>query len=269
MRFAFSGLCGSGVRLARRLRIGLGFLSGVSPVTVSCGCSLSFGTWGFACVGLSGLPESLTFFARESHTAIYCHMGFMRVLVGCECSGLVRDAFLAQGHDAWSCDTSPSESPGPHLQCDVREVLSDPWDIGIFFPPCTHLCVSGARWFPLKRVEQAAALEFVRLLWECKIPRVGLENPIGIISTHLCKPTQIIHPWQFGHGEVKATCLWLRGLRPLVPTNIVPGREARVHRLPPGPDRARLRSRTYWGIAQAMARQWGGLPFPPLQQSLI
>jgi site-specific DNA-cytosine methylase len=156
-----------------------------------------------------------------------------------------------------SCDLLPTENPGPHYQGDVRDVLGDGWDLMIAHPPCTHLAVSGARWFKDKQVEQGEALDFVRLLLEAPIPRIALENPISIISSRIRKPDQIIQPWQFGHGETKATCLWLRNLPKLTPTQIVNGREARVHRMAPGPDRWKERSRTYAGIAAAMAAQWG------------
>ena len=182
----------------------------------------------------------------------------MRVLVACEFSGTVRDAFLARGHDAMSCDLLPTEAPGPHHQGDIREIMySRPWDIMIAHPPCTHLAVSGARWFKGKEREQAEALKFVRTLLEASIPLIALENPVSVISTKIRKPDQIIQPWQFGHGETKATCLWLKGLAPLVPTDIVEGREAKVHRASPGPDRWKKRSLTYPGIAKAMAEQWG------------
>lgn len=181
----------------------------------------------------------------------------MRVLVACEYSGTVRDAFRARGHDAMSCDLLPTDAPGPHYQGDVRDVLGDGWDLMVAHPPCTHLAVSGARWFHLKQREQAEALDFVRLLLAAPIPRIALENPVSIISSRIRKPDQVIHPWQFGHGETKATCLWLKGLPKLKPTNIVDGREARVHRLPPSPDRWKIRSATYAGIAAAMADQWG------------
>jgi site-specific DNA-cytosine methylase len=183
----------------------------------------------------------------------------MRVLVACEFSGTVRDAFIRAGHDAMSCDILDTESPGPHYQGDVRDVLGDGWDLMVAHPPCTHLAVSGARYFAEKQADgrQQAALDFVRLLLDAPIPRIALENPVSIISSHIRKPTQTIQPWQFGHGETKATCLWLKGLPPLTPTNIVPGREARVHKMPPGPDRWRERSRTFPGIAEAMAEQWG------------
>jgi site-specific DNA-cytosine methylase len=181
----------------------------------------------------------------------------MRVLVACEFSGAVRDAFASLGHDAWSCDILPSERAGNHIQGDVLDVLRERWDIMIAHPPCTHLAVSGARWFSAKRAEQAEALGFVRALLDAPIPHIALENPVSIISSRIRKPDQIIQPWQFGHGETKATCLWLKNLPPLVPTKIVDGREARVHRMPPSPDRWRERSRTFPGIAAAMASQWG------------
>lgn len=183
----------------------------------------------------------------------------MRVLVGCEFSGTVRRAFRALGHDAWSCDMLESEDHSPyHRQGDVLDLLDGEWDLGIFHPPCTRLTVAGARWFKGKEQEQADAIAFVERLWSCDIPRVCIENPIGVLSTssQLGEPTQIVQPWQFGHGETKATCLWLRGLHPLAPTQIVDGREARIHRMPPGPNRWRERSRTYQGIADAMAQQW-------------
>jgi site-specific DNA-cytosine methylase len=186
----------------------------------------------------------------------------MRVLVACEFSGVVRDAFAARGHDAWSCDLLPTERPGQHLRCDVRvllPLLSGTCDLLIAHPPCTHLAVSGARWFKDKQREQAEALEFVRLLLDAPVPHIALENPVSIISSRVRKPDQIIQPWQFGHGETKATCLWLKNLPPLTPTDIVDGREHRVHRMPPGPDRWRERSRTFVGIADAMADQWGRL----------
>lgn len=183
----------------------------------------------------------------------------MRVLISCEYSGAVRDAFIAAGHDAMSCDLLPSEAPGPHYQGDVRDVLGDGWDLMVAHPPCTHLAVSGARWFHEKQAEQTEALDFVRLLLEAPIPRIAVENPVSIISTRIRKPDQVIQPWQYGHGETKATCLWLKNLPALKPTQIVDGREARVHRMPPGPNRWKERSRTYAGIAAAMAAQWGCL----------
>lgn len=190
----------------------------------------------------------------------------MTILVACEYSGRVRDAFLARGHVAMSCDILPTEAPGPHIQGDVRDVLDQGWDLMVAFPPCTHLCVSGARHFKFKQAQQEDALAFVRLLMAAPIPRIAIENPISIISTRIGRPTQIIQPWQFGHGETKATCLWLKNLDPLEPTNIVEGREARIHQLPPSKDRAKLRSLTYQGIADAMAEQWGR---PQRQQGML
>ena len=182
----------------------------------------------------------------------------MRVLAGCEFSGVARQAFRARGHDAWSCDLLPSEDQSPyHIQGDVLDVLSDGWDLALFFPPCTYLACSGARWFANRRPEQEAALQFVATLLDAPIPLIALENPIGVISTRIRKPDQIIQPWQFGHGETKATCLWLKGLPKLAPTNVVKGREARMIQMPPSPDRGRERSRTYVGIARAMAELWG------------
>ena len=183
----------------------------------------------------------------------------MNVLVGCEFSGIVRDAFRAYGHNAWSCDILPSEGDSTyHVQDDVLNLLNEGWDLAIFHPPCTHLAVSGARHFAEKIADgrQQAALEFVEKLLNCKIPSIALENPVSIISTHIRKPDQIIQPWQFGHGETKTTCLWLKKLPKLVPTEIVAGREARIHMMAPGPDRWRERSRTYTGIANAMAEQY-------------
>ena len=180
----------------------------------------------------------------------------MRVLVACEYSGRVRDAFLARGCDAISCDLLETEAPGPHYQGDVRDVIGWGWDLMICHPPCTHLSVSGARWFKDKITEQAEALDFVRMLLDAPIAKIALENPISIISSRIRKPDQVIQPWQFGHGETKATCLWLKGLPKLMPTNIVSGREARIHKMPPGPNRWKERSRTFEGIAQAMAEQW-------------
>lgn len=183
----------------------------------------------------------------------------MRVLIACEYSGTVRDAFSELGHDAWSCDLLPTEKPGQHYQGDIRDMLSQHWDLMIAHPPCTHLAVSGARWFKEKLTEQAEALTFVQMLLDAPIRAIALENPISIISSRIRKPTQIVQPWMFGHGEVKATCLWLQGLPKLTPTNVVSGREARVHRMPPSPDRWKERSRTLPGVAKAMAEQWGSL----------
>ena len=184
----------------------------------------------------------------------------LKVLVACEYSGRVRDAFSRMGHFAMSCDLLPSDSPGLHYQGDVTDILDQGWDIMIAHPPCTHLAVSGARHFASKRESgvQQEALRFVRLLLDAPVPKIALENPVSIISSKIRKPDQIIQPWQFGHGETKATCLWLKGLPKLMPTNVVDGRSDRVHRMPPSPDRWKLRSTTYQGIADAMAAQWGG-----------
>ena len=182
----------------------------------------------------------------------------MRVLIACEFSGIVREAFRRHGHDAWSCDLLPSEIPGDHIQADIRTFFWDRIDLMIAHPPCTHLAVSGARWFKNKQKEQKEALDFVEWLMNSGVPKICIENPISIISTKIRKPDQIIQPWQFGHGETKATCLWLKNLPPLKPTKIVEGREPRVHHASPGPDRWKERSRTLQGIADAMAEQWGG-----------
>ncbi len=200
----------------------------------------------------------------------------MKVLIACEFSGIVRDAFACKGHDAWSCDLLPTEREGNHIQGNVLEKLDGietwprpnslthfdrptwvKWDLLVAFPPCTHLAVSGARWFRDKRVEQLEALDFIRRLMTAPIERIAIENPIGVISTRIRKPDQIIQPWQFGHPETKATCLWLKNLPLLEPTDIVEGRYARVHREPPSKDRWKNRSRTLQGIAEAMTEQWG------------
>lgn len=185
----------------------------------------------------------------------------MKVLIGCEESGVVRDAFLRLGHEAMSCDLEPTRSPGPHYQGDVFDVIDYPWDLAVFHPPCTHTSVSGARHFAAKWMDGRAAVgpAFFINLWRRSghIPRVAFEQPVSVMSTLFRKPDQVIQPWQFGHGETKATCLWLRGLPLLAPTNIVEGRENRIHRMPPSPTRARDRSATYQGIADAMAKQWG------------
>jgi len=180
----------------------------------------------------------------------------MRILVACEFSGIVREAFTKKGHNATSCDLLPSELPGKHYLGDVEDILYEDWDMMIAHPPCTHLAVSGARWFKDKQQEQKEALEFVRLLMEAPIERICIENPISIISSKIRKPDQVIQPWMFGHGETKATCLWLKNLPKLQPTSIVEGRESRIHKMPPGPDRWKERSRTFTGIAEAMAEQW-------------
>ncbi len=185
----------------------------------------------------------------------------MKVAVICEFSGVVRDAFIRAGHDAVSYDILPSESDfGEHICQDVTTIADEHWlqyDLAVCHPPCTHLAVSGARWFKEKQQEQVEALDFVRWLMALPIDRIAIENPISIISSKIRKPDQIIQPWQFGHGETKATCLWLKNLPILKPTHVVDGREARVHKMPPGENRWRERSRTYAGIAEAMSSQWG------------
>lgn len=189
----------------------------------------------------------------------------MRVLVACEESQTVCKAFRELGHEAFSCDLLPCSGGHPewHLQKDIRLVLNrsgvEAWDLVIAFPPCTHLAVSGARWFKDKRNEQREAIDFFMHIvnYSYFVPRVAIENPIGIMSTHYRKPDQIIQPWQFGHGETKATCLWLNGLPKLQPTNVVEGREQRIWKMAPSADRAKKRSKTFEGIAKAMAEQWG------------
>ena len=192
----------------------------------------------------------------------------MRVLVACEFSGAVRNAFLARGHDAVSCDLLPSETPGPHHQGDVLEILDDGWDMMIAHPPCTYLCNSGLHWNN-KRPERNAltqeALEFVRKLLDAPIERIALENPVGCISTQIRRWDQAIQPWQFGHGENKRTCLWLKNLPLLSPTQVVEGRENRIWLMSESPDRWKKRSLTYHGIAEAMADQWGDLQNKPCQ----
>ena len=195
----------------------------------------------------------------------------MRVLIACEYSGIVRDAFIRHGHDAMSCDILPTELAGPHYQGDVLEILSRGWDMMIAHPPCTHLAVSGAKHFAQKRADgrQQAALDFVQQLLSADIPMIALENPIGIISTQIRKPDQIIQPYQFGHEATKTTCLWLKNLPPLVPTDIVGKGSRHVtksgkslpswYNLPPSADRWKIRSTTFQGIADAMAKQWGDI----------
>lgn len=194
----------------------------------------------------------------------------MRVLIGCEYSGRVRDVFIKLGHDAMSCDLLPTDAPGPHYQGDILDIIDDGWDLGIFFPPCTYLCNSGVRWlYKNKKLKELnherwesmeKAADFFKLLLQAPIPMIAVENPImhkyavEIIGR---RQDQVIQPWQFGHGETKATCLWLKNLPKLEPTNIVEGRYGRIHKLPPGKDRWKLRSITYQGIAEAMAEQWG------------
>ena len=191
----------------------------------------------------------------------------MKVLVACEYSGAVRDAFIEKGHDAMSCDLLPTDSPGPHYQGDVRDVLDYPWDMMIAFPPCTNLSVSGAKHFKEKRMDgrQQVGASFFKMLSKADIPMIAIENPISVMSTLWRKPDQIIQPWQFGHGETKSTCLRLKNLPKLVPTDIVEGREQRIWKMGPSPDRWKERSKTFPGIAQAMADQWGSLGRPEVE----
>ena len=189
----------------------------------------------------------------------------MRVLVACEFSGTVRDEFTRLGHYAVSCDLLPSETPGPHHVGNVLDILDEDWDLMIGHPPCTHLAVSGARWFKHKQAEQAEALAFVQALMDAPIPRIAIENPVSVISSRIRKPDQIIQPYMFGHKEQKTTCLWLKGLPKLKETNNVRAemmllprnKRERLHYLPPGPDRWKERSRTFQGFANAFADQWG------------
>jgi len=187
----------------------------------------------------------------------------MKVLIACEYSGIVRDAFIRHGHDAMSADILPTESPGPHYHGDVRDVLDDKWDMVIAHPPCTRLTLAGVRWLHERNLwgELDEAAAFFRMFLDSPIPRIAIENP----QPHRYAVERIgrsydqrVQPWQFGHGETKGICLWLEGLQPLEPTNVVEGREAKVHRCPPGPDRAKQRSRFFEGVADAMAEQWGG-----------
>ena len=194
----------------------------------------------------------------------------MKVLIACEYSGRVRDAFTKLGHDAMSCDILETESPGNHYKGDVRDVLDGEWDLMVAHPPCTYLTVSANKWYKdqperksgtlvgqARRNAREEAIFFFMLLMTCNIPRVAIENPIGIMSSRYRKPDQVLQPWMFGHGETKATCLWLKNLPKLEATNVVEGREQRLHLLSPSKDRAKLRSKTYQGIADAMAMQWG------------
>lgn len=196
----------------------------------------------------------------------------MKVLIACEESGLVREAFKAKGHDAWSCDLLPSAITGQHHQGDVLEILKD-WsiiggkpDVIVAFTPCTYSCNSGVRWlwgFNGEPIESRWELmdkmvDLFYAIWNCDVSKICMENPIPHKYARLPPYTQIVQPWQFGHGETKATCLWLKGLPKLVPTNIVPGREARIHKMPPSCHRSKDRSKTYYGIADAMADQWKG-----------
>ena len=179
------------------------------------------------------------------------------MLIACEFSGTVREAFAKRGHDAWSCDLLPTDKLGQHIQGDVLEIINDGWDMVIAFPPCTHLCASGARWWGMKKDAQQEAISFVMSLAGAPIGKIAIENPVGRLSTAWRRPDQIIQPWQFGHGETKATCLWLKGLPMLQATNVVEGRENRIHKMSPSKDRWKKRSITYQGIADAMAEQWG------------
>ena len=190
----------------------------------------------------------------------------MRVLVACEFSGRVRDAFAERGHDAMSCDLLPTEAPGNHYQGDVFDVIGSGWDLMIAHPPCTYLASSGLHWnkrIPGRIDKTAEALEFIRRLMDVPIPKIAIENPIGCISSWIRQPNQIIQPWMFGEDASKATCLWLKGLPPLVPTNIIKKdryanqTQSGQNRLPSSEDRWKLRSLTYQGIADAMAGQWG------------
>lgn len=197
-------------------------------------------------------------------------MNGLRVLIACEFSGVVREAFRRRGFNAMSCDLLASDDDSHfHVKGDVRDLLDLGWDLMIAHPPCTDLAVSGARHFAEKVADgrQQRSLDFVRLLMGAPIPRIAIENPISVISSKIRKPDQIIQPWQFGHGETKATCLWLKGLPKLRSTQIVEGREARVHRMAPSPDRWKERSRTYAGIAEAMAEQWGDVLLSALSPS--
>ncbi|NBI73290.1 DNA cytosine methyltransferase [Clostridiaceae bacterium] len=186
----------------------------------------------------------------------------MRVLVACEESQAVTKELRRLGHEAYSCDIEPCSGGHPewHLQQDVTQLLKIRWDMVIAFPPCTDLAVSGARYFEQKRMDgrQQKSIEFFMMFANCGCPKTAIENPVGIMSGIYRKPDQIIQPWQFGHGETKRTCLWLKGLPKLEPVDIVPGREQRVWKMPPGKDRAKMRSKTYPGIAKAMAEQWAG-----------
>lgn len=180
----------------------------------------------------------------------------MKVLVACEFSGVVREAFRNKGHEAWSCDLEDTELPGPHYKCNVFDVMAAyPWDLMIAHPPCTYTCVSGNRHYANTR-ERADAIIFFREFLDAPIERICVEHPVSVISTSIRPPDQYIQPWQFGHGETKKTGLWLKNLPPLQPTKLVEGRYPRVHRESPGPNRWKERSRTYQGIADAMAEQW-------------
>ena len=189
----------------------------------------------------------------------------MRVLIGCEHSGIVRDAFIERGHECWSCDLEPSDTEGPHLEGDIFEAIRwmcfpERWDLIILHPPCTHLAVCGnGSW--ADTAERTEAIEWTMDLWDAAgkniYTKIAMENPVGVLSSQWRKPDQYIQPWQYGHGETKKTGLWLHGLPQLIPTDIVSGREGKVWKMSPGPERSRLRGITYQGIANAMADQWG------------
>jgi len=185
----------------------------------------------------------------------------MKVLIACEYSGTVRDAFIAKGHDAISCDLLPTDKPGPHYQRDIFDIIHDDWDLMIAHPPCTHLSASGARHWPAKVADgrQQLSINFFMLLMNSGIPKIAIENPVGIMSTKYRKPDQYIEPWQHGHGETKKTGLWLKNLPLLQPSNIVEGRDDRIHKMSQSKNRWKLRSKTYQGIADAMAEQWSNI----------
>lgn len=213
--------------------------------------------------GVKALPQALK--RRGVVSARYKYSGKtqplyrpMRVLVACEFSGIVRDAIISAGHEALSCDVLPTEAPGPHYQGDVRDVIHAGWDMMLAFPPCTHLAASGAAWFDEKRAQglQWAAISFVRELWSAQIPRIAIENPVGVLSTLWRKPSFSIHPWQFGHGVTKETWIWAKHLPPLEPTEVVDGRSPDIYMASESDERWKIRSRTFQGIADAMASQW-------------
>ena len=182
----------------------------------------------------------------------------MKILIACEFSGIVRDSFINVGHEVLSCDFLPTESEGPHYQGDIFDIINDNWDMMIAHPPCRYLCVSGNRWWA-NTEEREKAINFVEKLWNSKIPKICIENPVGVLSTKsiLGKASQYIQPWEFGHEESKKTGLWLKNLPKLISTDIVEKREQRILKMPPSKDRSKIRSLTYKGIAEAMADQWG------------
>jgi hypothetical protein len=196
----------------------------------------------------------------------------MKILIACEYSGTVRDAFIKKGHDAISCDLLPTDKTGPHYQGDVFDIINDGFDLMIAHPPCTYLTVSANKWYKdqperksgtlvgaRRREAREESIEFFLKLYNCGIPKIAIENPIGVLSSRFRKPDQVLQPWMFGHGETKATCLWLKGLPLLTPTDVVDGREQRLHYLPKTEDRWKIRSVTFQGIADAMAEQWGNV----------